>query len=99
MSLHERAMGVLSCTHVDDVVIGAPFKLNRENIESLNISIIIHGSVSDDYKDDPYEFAKDVCEVKQIESKKKYLTTTFIIERILKNFSAYEERNLKKLNI
>ena len=41
VSLHERVLCCLSCKHVDDVVIGAPFILTESLIKSLNISKVV----------------------------------------------------------
>merc|ERR1711988_1184442 len=45
MSLHERVLGVLSCKYVDEVFIGAPFEVTSEILDSLNISIVVSGSI------------------------------------------------------
>lgn len=40
-SLQERVLMTLSCMHVDDVVIGAPFILTQDLIRSLNIKKVV----------------------------------------------------------
>lgn len=37
LSLHERVLMVLSCKYVDDVIIGAPYKIKEDLVKSLNI--------------------------------------------------------------
>lgn len=45
-SLHERALNVSACRHVDDVVLGAPWRVTRDLITSLNVSIVALGRTS-----------------------------------------------------
>jgi ethanolamine-phosphate cytidylyltransferase len=47
LNLHERVLSVLSCKYVDEVIIGAPWRLTEDMIRSMNISVVAHGSVSD----------------------------------------------------
>ena len=44
MNVHERTLSVLACKFVDEVVIGAPYCVTKEIIESLNINVVIHGA-------------------------------------------------------
>ena len=41
VSLQERLLMILSCKHVDDVVIGAPFIITKDLINSLNITKVV----------------------------------------------------------
>ena len=38
----------LACKHVDDVVIGAPYILTKDLIQSLNISVVVHVTDNDE---------------------------------------------------
>lgn len=40
-TLQERVLMVLSCKHVDDVVIGAPFEITQDLVNSLNIHKVV----------------------------------------------------------
>ena len=40
-ALQERILMTLACKHVDDVVIGAPFIITKDLIQSLNIKKIV----------------------------------------------------------
>jgi ethanolamine-phosphate cytidylyltransferase len=40
-TLQERMLMTLSCKHVDDVVIGAPFVITNDLIQSLNIKKVV----------------------------------------------------------
>lgn len=48
MNLHERVLSILSCRHVDDVLIDGPHKVALEMIASLRIEEVVHGTNSDD---------------------------------------------------
>lgn len=48
MNLHERVLSVLGCKYVDDVLIDAPYKITREMIASLNLSLVLHGAHRDE---------------------------------------------------
>lgn len=41
VSLQERVLMTLSCKHVDDVIIGAPFIMTNDLIKSLNIHKVV----------------------------------------------------------
>ena len=40
-ALHERVLNILACKYVDDVIIGAPFKITERLLKDLNISIVV----------------------------------------------------------
>lgn len=40
MNVHERVLNVLSCKYVDEVVIGAPVRVTRDLLRTLNVSVI-----------------------------------------------------------
>lgn len=58
MNLHERTLSVLACRYVDEVVIGAPYKVTKELLEHFKVDLVVHGftQVSPDLDgSDPYE--------------------------------------------
>ena len=62
LQLHERALTVLQCRYVDEVVFGAPFALSEEFIRALKINVVVHGKHDVDpiktlpaETDDPYK--------------------------------------------
>lgn len=102
MNLHERVLSVLSCRFVDEVIIGAPWEVEKELIESHRIQVVVEGTVRDignQYKKqeekDPYEYPKQEGIFVQIESPKS-VTASDIVQRVLANRKKYEERNKKK---
>lgn len=45
MNLHERVLSVLACKYVDEVIIGAPYIVSRNVLDSVGkVSIVCHGS-------------------------------------------------------
>jgi ethanolamine-phosphate cytidylyltransferase len=64
LNLHERMLGCLSCRYVDDVVIGAPYEVDKEILEYLKIKYVVHGTSQDDLKIkvDPYKVKKQLKE-------------------------------------
>jgi ethanolamine-phosphate cytidylyltransferase len=97
MNLHERVLSVLSCKWVDDVVIGAPFIVTKDLLDSLKVDLVVSGSSKDGYYSvDPYQVPRALSMYKCIPSPRPELTTTTIIKRIIQNQQQYENRNLKK---
>lgn len=43
MTLQERLLSVLACRYVDDVVIGAPYKVTSELLDHFEVSVVVHG--------------------------------------------------------
>lgn len=101
MNLHERTLAVLSCRHVDEVIIGAPWCITEDMIKTMNISVVVHGSHKgdskrvDEAKSDPYEIPRKCGLLVQVESESD-LTVETILERIVKNREAFVKRNIKK---
>jgi len=98
LNLHERVLSVLSCKYVDEVVFGAPWKLTKDLIVSMNIQVIAYGEVGDSERmDNPYEVATGMPNVKVVQLKStRKLTTQDIVERILKQKVDFETKFNKK---
>jgi len=100
MNLHERTLSVLSCKYVDEVIIGAPYKLSKDMLEG-KIHVVVHGTCVDARdgenkpNEDPYEVAKQLGLYKTIDSPNN-ITSSTIIDRIISNRMSYEARNKKK---
>ncbi|KNC48561.1 ethanolamine-phosphate cytidylyltransferase [Thecamonas trahens ATCC 50062] len=95
---HERALSLLSCRHVDDVVFGAPLFLTASYLDALGVDVVVHGTVLDQpskLEADPYRIAKERDIFRTVESDFQ-TTTTSILERVRLNRSIYEERNRRK---
>jgi ethanolamine-phosphate cytidylyltransferase len=100
MNLNERVLSVLSCRYVDEVVIGAPYSVTKDVLEKIyKVSVVGHGTNSvlpDSEKQDPYKLPRELGIYQTIESQYSGITYNTIIERIVSNRLAYEERNRKK---
>lgn len=95
MTLQERVLGVLSCRYVDEVIIGAPYAITAEIIDSLQLAVVCSGRVGCDDPNDAYKVARERGLWRQVDSPST-LTSTDVIQRILDNFNKYAERNRKK---
>ncbi|KAJ3077451.1 Ethanolamine-phosphate cytidylyltransferase [Quaeritorhiza haematococci] len=100
MNLHERVLSVLACRWVDEVIIGAPYSVNKEVLEKVyQVSIVVHGSTEVDPDldgSDPYQLPKRLGIYKEIESPKASLSTQTILDRIFEHRKLYEARNKRK---
>jgi cytidyltransferase-like protein len=47
LNLYERTLSLLSCRYVDEVVIGAPWEITEDLVKTMNISLVVRGTVSD----------------------------------------------------
>lgn len=95
MTLQERVLGVLSCRYVDEVIIGAPYAVTAELIDSMKINVVCSGKVGCDDPNDAYKVARERGIHAEVDSGST-LTSSEVIERILSNYQRYAERNRKK---
>jgi len=65
--MQERVLNILSMKYVDDVIIGAPWKVNENMIKQFNIQLVVEGTMTKQKanevvkmspEDDPYEIPK-----------------------------------------
>lgn len=62
MNLYERVLGVLSCKYVDEVIIGAPYSIDKKLLATYNVHKVVHGNtptIPDRGGVDPYALAKE----------------------------------------
>jgi ethanolamine-phosphate cytidylyltransferase len=100
MHLHERSLSVLACRYVDEIIIGAPWEITKDMITTFNISLVVHGTVSESNclqtnETDPYAVPKSMGIFRMLRSPKN-ITTTSVAQRIVANHDAYTKRNAKK---
>jgi len=99
MTLNERALSVLSCRYVDEVILGAPPVVTETIIKHNKIAVVISGSTVDpsyhQRHDEPFKVAKEKGIFLQVESPSA-LTTSDIVARVMKQRAIYAERNAKK---
>ena len=95
----------LSCKHVDDVVIGAPYILTKDLIKSLNISKVVNIIETEEDKVlqrfeniDPFEVAKKmgIYVEEKVEDDFYDITTEKIASRVLTNKVQFELKVKKK---
>ena len=97
MNLHERVLSVLACRYVNQVIIGAPYNVNKEVIDQFKINVVVHGKTPVTELDgvDPYAYPKELGIFKEVDSKSE-VTTADIVARIIAHRLLFEERNKKK---
>jgi ethanolamine-phosphate cytidylyltransferase len=98
MNLHERVLNVLSCTCVDEVVIGAPWEMTEDLIKVLGVDIVVSGSNtklgpgdSVDEKD-PHIVPKQLGIFREVPTT-HLLSTDDVVKRIIENRLKYQNRN------
>ncbi|KAF7721339.1 Ethanolamine-phosphate cytidylyltransferase [Apophysomyces ossiformis] len=100
MNLHERALSVLACRYVDEVIIGAPYSVTEDVLDKeYTIHVVAHGNTPtepDLNGKDPYELPKQRGIYREIENPNSTITTEGIIERIIENRLMFEERQKRK---
>ena len=96
MNLFERALCTLQCRYVDGIVLGAPYCPTQDFLNKLPGAVVgvYHGPTPLD-SEDPYKEVGGL--LKQIgDHKYDEMNTEFIVNRVLSNKLAYEERQRKK---
>merc|ERR1719510_2572540 len=98
MNLHERVLSVLAYRCVDEVVIGAPYKVSKELMQHFKVDLVCHGTANvanDEDGSDPYEEPKRQGKFEVVPSGNE-LTTEGLVQRIVARRLQYEVRNEKK---
>ena len=100
-TLHERVLNILACKYVDDVIIGAPFKITDRLLRDLNVSIVvksldlIQGSINSyALALNPYEVPEKLDIIKDVNIECT-ITVKEIIRRVQKNKEAIEKKVIK----
>jgi ethanolamine-phosphate cytidylyltransferase len=101
MNLHERIMNVLSCTCVDEVIIGAPWIVPKDLIKVLGVDVVVSGAIGaqrkreSDAHIDPYAVPKELGIFEQVPTH-HLLSTDDVVKRIIHNRTTYQKRNAKR---
>eukprot|EP00051_Salpingoeca_urceolata_P015865 m.207473 g.207473 ORF g.207473 m.207473 type:complete len:454 (-) comp18522_c0_seq4:131-1492(-) len=108
LNMQERVLSVLGCTHVDDVLIDAPWEVTREMIASLGIKIVCRGTKGEapslDAReaqalvDERYRVPMDLGMFRQLESPSQ-LTVQEIVRRIRRNEAAFRAKYERKMKL
>jgi ethanolamine-phosphate cytidylyltransferase len=94
MNINERVLNLLALRYVDEVIIGAPFDISEDVLNSLRIDVVCRGAgpvFLFPGEADPCDLAKKRGIYVEIESKYK-LSTIKIIERIIQRRLEYEKK-------
>lgn len=97
MNLLERSLCVLQCRYVDGVVLGAPFTPTSEFLSLLpgKVEAVYHGPTP--LADEVYSESKKTGLYREIGPHRfDNINTAFIVDRVLSNKAAYEERQRRK---
>jgi ethanolamine-phosphate cytidylyltransferase len=103
LNLQERVFNLLALKYVDDVVIGAPWKINEDLVKSLKISVVAHGTQAkydEDYSiknesDDPYSVPKNMGIYHEILSEFD-MNSEVLVKRIFEKREHYLKKYEKK---
>ena len=87
LNLNERVLSVMGCKYVDDVLIDCPWEIDEDMIKSLNISVIVRGTVQDaadarDQNPKEYTVPKRLGIYREVKSSSPSLTVSEIVSRI-----------------
>lgn len=90
MNIYERAMNVLACKFVDDVVFmeGSQKQVTEELMKHLKIDVVCHGK--EGAEEELYKVPKEMKKFKIIDSEND-MTTDKIIARVIENDSVYKK--------
>jgi len=99
-SLHERSLALLACRHVNDVLLSAPWKVSRDLLTTMNVSVVCHGST--DFWDinfhdqgDPFEVPRELGILRRVESGCT-VTVHLLAHRIWQHSEEYAIRQQRK---
>jgi len=98
MNLNERTLSVLACRYVSEVVIGAPYTVDKNLMDHFNVDLVCHGStevIPNAFGDDPYLTPRAEDKFKIVLSGSD-MNTDNIIDRIISNRKRFQDRNEKK---
>ncbi|GME99628.1 unnamed protein product [Ambrosiozyma monospora] len=97
MNMFERSLCVLQSKYIDGIVLGAPYAPTSKFINLIPNKVlkVFHGPTPEDH--DPYTEIKKVGLFEQLGPHEfDSITTKDIVNRVLKNREAYEERQRRK---
>merc|ERR1719321_1919685 len=101
--MHERTLSLLACRHVDDVLLGAPWKITQDMLTTMNISVVCHGStdfwdahgVDHGGQGDPFELPRKLDMLEKVESGCE-VTVHLLAHRIWQHAEEFAIRQQRK---
>jgi len=100
-SLHERALALLSCRHVDDVLLGAPWKVTQDLLTTMNVSVVCFGCCADswgvdlDSQEHPFELPHRLGILQRLDTGCE-VTLQLIAQRIWQHSEHFAVRQQRK---
>merc|ERR1711924_340893 len=95
MNMQGRIMTIIGCRYVDNVLLDAPWKITREMIASMKISLVVRGTVHDagfyEEQDDPHRIPIELGIARSIQSE-----SSLTVEDILSRVQTHRERLQKR---
>jgi ethanolamine-phosphate cytidylyltransferase len=103
MNLFERALSVLACRYVDDVVMGAPLAVTQDLLRTFKVDLVMTGSVSearascldDDVLESAVAVPRRLDMLRQFTSPMSLLSSD-VIDRVLSKRDVFESRVRRK---
>lgn len=97
MNQCERVLGLLSCRHVDGMIVNAPLVLTQSFLDEHNIAVVAvgEGEEQEDYYQQAYRVPLAQGMVRTVQSGSD-MTTSVILNQIVNNRLKFEERNARK---
>merc|ERR1711948_211606 len=104
MSTGERALSLLACRLVDDIVMEAPLRPSQDFLRALNISIVTHVPSHSDFSAgkqealiDRLSAAQEMRILQELSTPCSLQATSDLIDRVVTGIEAFEGRNKKKV--
>lgn len=94
LNVNERTLSVLSCRYVDEVIIGAPLVISEDMMKTMNISVVVRGTVNSEdvtAMGEAYEVPRRLGKLQTFASPST-VTVRDIIKRIMDHRDVYSKR-------
>merc|ERR1712087_388788 len=98
MNLQERVLNVLSCKYVDDILIGAPWKITKQVLKSLNVKTVVLSENTKFAADEMgrYEVPKEMGMLEELVTETQF-TTDLLMENIVAQQDKLERQNRNRV--
>lgn len=98
MNLQERVLNVLSCKYVDDILIGAPWKITKQVLKSLNVKTVVLSENTKFAADEMgrYDVPKEMGMLEELETDTQF-TTDLLMENIVEQQDKLERENRNRV--
>lgn len=98
MNLQERVLNVLSSQYVDDILIGAPWKITKQVLLSLNVKhvVLTKNTMFAENEMDRYAVPREMGILKELETETDY-TTDQLMQSIVDQQQKLEEQNRNRV--